>query len=77
MKMVIKTLGWALISAAIFMVGAIIKGCPVDAAIAGAALATIFKTPAYPAWEWVFARLYGVKECGCNANKNGEVVYEG
>ena len=48
MKLVLKTLGWAGISGVIFVLGAVYKGCPWEAALWGAGVATLFKTPAYP-----------------------------
>jgi len=62
MKLILKTLGWAVISGTIFVLGAVWKECPWEAAIAGAVVATLFKTPAYPLWEVAFNWMYPTKK---------------
>ncbi len=58
LRLTLKTLGWAVISATLFVLGAVYKDCPLEAALAGAFVATLFKTPAYPFWEWMFERMW-------------------
>lgn len=65
MKLIIKTLGWAVISGSIFFVSALVNSCPLDAAIVATLVATLSKTPAYPIWEIIFDRLWNNKKNGC------------
>lgn len=58
MRLTVKTLGWAVISGTIFFASAIVKGCPINAAIVAALIATGCKTPVYPLWEWAFEKLW-------------------
>ena len=58
MKVVVKTVGWAVISGGIIFVGAIAGEAPVIAAVYSTFFAVVMKTPAYSIFEWSFERVW-------------------
>jgi len=66
-RLFVKTLGWAIISGIIFFLCAVYKECPWDVALFAALVASAAKTPAYPAWELVFNRIWRKQaKCSCS-----------
>lgn len=71
MKTLYKTIGWAIVSGAIFMASALVHGCQWEAALFATACATVLKTPAYTVYEFVFEKIFWKKQRGSSNNTEG------